>query len=90
VLVHLSVNQGEIRSQVANGACEIGHRHRFRGLTAALSQAHEPHESSPAGVRREKRFVSARLERKELETLMLDETSGRRATGESHSMARSV
>jgi hypothetical protein len=87
VLVHLSVDEDEIRIQVADVPGKAIDRHRDPGSLAPVMQSQESVKYACAGISRQELLIPARFQWKEVEAVILDERSGLGMTGEGQSMA---
>jgi hypothetical protein len=89
MLVHLSVNENEIRIPIADDMGETVDRRRLHSSLATAAQVHEPAERADSFIVLEEMLVTIWIQRKEVEPMVLDEFSRLGKTGEGYSMAGS-
>jgi hypothetical protein len=89
VLVHFSVDEDEIRNELADGLGKAVDRHRIPGSLAALTPGEEPPKGMYGCVDFEKRGVAARFQRKKRQSLMLHKGAVLGLTPEGESMTGS-
>ncbi len=73
MLVHLAVDEDQVRAGLAHGSDEPRQAERFSGAQAAASQLAEAAPRPDPGVGLEERLEAARLERQERQALRLDD-----------------
>ena len=87
MFVHLSVDEHEIRSDCSHRIGKAPDRQRGDGPTTAFPKVDNPVERTSSGIRLEELVVATRFQRKEVETVTLDEQSGVGKTGVGQAMA---
>ncbi len=86
MLVHLCVDENEIRIQFTYRPGKAVERYRAPGLLTAVREVHEPWEYAGAAVGRQELLVPAGLEWKKVEAVMLSELLVAGKTGEGQSV----
>ena len=81
VLVHLAVEEHELRIQIHHGRDEAAHGRGRCGALSAAAQVHEPVADAGVGIRFEEAVIAARFQCKEAETMMVDELASVVRTG---------
>ncbi len=72
MLMHLAIDEEEIRIDRANRVCKIADCYRISGLLAAPIEVPQPFESAAIGVRPQELLVSTRSELQESESVIFD------------------
>jgi hypothetical protein len=75
MLVHLAVDQDQIRFHLAHGPDESVDRQRFPGLFTAVAQVQQPVDRRVRGIGFEELLVPAPFQRNERKTVKLDDST---------------